>query len=1003
MPQLLPVVAAAVGASAVVQGLLFLGVAAFSSYQQRKAERKARAAYNAAQVDRLVNVAATVQPRMLVLGRVRVGGHVFFRGSVGAYREKFVMLVALAGHEIDAVEQIWLNDLPVTLDAGGYVQTAPYVLSRTSSAMAFIAPSQTSIELPYDPLPGSVYAVTLFNTPGDGEVRSVPISVTGRTVTLLESIGSAAANVTYQYTVLTPKARVRAYLGTDSQTADAQVIADFPGLWSVAHQARGVAYLVCEYWYDETAFPSGLPVVTATVRGAKVYDPRTGLTAWSRNPALLARHVLLHQQFGKRVSLTASEEARIEAAANACDIVHDYGEGAVPMYRADTAVPFGTQARDVLDDLAQAMAGQWAYAGGEVHMRAGVYTAPVLSLGDSDLAVRRTGGDGSISSRAIGISPHTARADKFNKISPRIWDAAQDWQQVVIKPVEGAALIAADGAELVQEVEMPAVTYAQQAQHVAGVLLRDARDPLTVTLPFKLTAYRLELFNCVSLTLSRYGWSNKEFVVIGRQWTIDGGLLLTLKETASAIFQPDAEFVASGYARNSALPTPWNIQPPSPITCSSGTSELIVQADGTVLSRVRVTWPAVVDQSVLQGGSVEVQWAPVAVDPLTWTSILTSAINTEVLFYGMADGDAILVRARTVTQLAQSDWCPHVTHIVVGKTEPPPDVTGLAANGELVSWEPVDVPDLAGYLLRFQYGSESAWWDTAVPMHEGVLTSSPYQLTRRPQGDVTLLIKAVDTSGNVSANPAAVTTGFAPIAVRNVAAALPQHPDFLGDITGGTVAGGDLLANNTDSFYEPADGPMYLPAADPMYGASQYSEMVYEFTVFSTESGTLLLLYTISAESLLIEYRARGGDPMYEPASDPMYEPAAESIYGDFPPWSVWPGSFDFNGAVEVQFRLTLAGGLVQGAIYDLTAVVDAPEVSEVLDDMPISAAGTRLALTNSYRAINNVSLTVQADGGSGVSARLKDKDPVLGPLVEVLNSAGTPVDGLLDAVIRGY
>lgn len=339
---------------------------------------------------------------------------------------------------------------------------------------------------------------------------------------------------------------------------------------------------------------------------------------------------------------------------------------------------------------------------------------------------------------------------------------------------------------------------------------------------------------------------------------------------------------------------------------------------------------------------------------------------------------------------------------VQGLRAPPPDVTDLAVNGNTVSWTPVEVPDLAGYEMRFQFGT-STWWDTAVPLHTGLITESPYQLTRRPQGDVTLLMKAVDTTGNRSVNAAAVTTGFAPIPVSNVAAALPQHPDFLGDITGGTVFGGDLLANDTDSFYEPADGPMYLPPADPMYGASQYSEMVYEFTVFSAESGTLLLLYTISAESLLIEYRARGGEPMYEPAADELYEPAAESVYGDFPPWSVWPGSFDFNGTVEVEFRLTLAGGLVQGVIYDLSAVIDAPEVSEVLDDVPILAAGTRLALTNTYRAIKNVSLTVQADGGAGVSARLKDKDPVLGPLVEVLNNAGTPVDGVVDAVIRGY
>lgn len=339
---------------------------------------------------------------------------------------------------------------------------------------------------------------------------------------------------------------------------------------------------------------------------------------------------------------------------------------------------------------------------------------------------------------------------------------------------------------------------------------------------------------------------------------------------------------------------------------------------------------------------------------------------------------------------------------VQGLRQPPPNVTGLSVNGNTVSWDPVSVPDLAGYELRFQYGT-STWWDTAVPLHTGLITESPYQLTRRPQGDVTVLIKAVDTTGNRSTSPASIAAGFAPIPVSNIAAAFPQHPSFPGQITGGTVVGGDLVADDTDSFYEPLAGPMYQPDSDPMYGTSQFSELVYLFGVSSTEAGRLTLLYTISAEELLIEYRVGGADPMYEPAADEMYQPAAEPIYGELGDWAVWPGSIDFDGRFEVQFRLTLSAGLSQGVVFDLTAVVDAPEISEQFEDVPISALGTRLALTNTYRAIKTVQLTLQADGGTGVSARVQDKDPALGPLVEVLNSSGVPVAGVLDAVIRGY
>lgn len=339
---------------------------------------------------------------------------------------------------------------------------------------------------------------------------------------------------------------------------------------------------------------------------------------------------------------------------------------------------------------------------------------------------------------------------------------------------------------------------------------------------------------------------------------------------------------------------------------------------------------------------------------------------------------------------------------VQGLRAPPPDVTDLTVSGDVVSWTPVDVPDLAGYLIRFQYG-DSAWWDTAVPLHTGIVTESPYTLARRPQGDVTVLVKAIDTTGNESVNAAVYRYGFSQIVVRNPVVTLNQHPTFPGEISGGSVIGGDLIAADIDSFYEPLGGPMYTPDSDAMFGGGQYGELVYEFEVSSTEVGNLVLQYTIAAESLLIEYQAGGSEPLYTPTGDEMYEPAAEVIYGEFAEWSVWPGSLAFNGESQIRFRLTLSAGLSQGVIYDLTALIDAPEISEVVEDVAVTSGGTRLSLTNTYRVIKSVQLTVQSDGGSGVTPRLVDKNTALGPLVEILNTSGVAVDGLLDAEIRGY
>ena len=80
---------------------VLVGTLALSQYQRRKAERAARAQYDASQVDRLVNLPATIAPRELVLGRVRKGGTVFFRGTTGYwFNSQFFMCISLAAHEI---------------------------------------------------------------------------------------------------------------------------------------------------------------------------------------------------------------------------------------------------------------------------------------------------------------------------------------------------------------------------------------------------------------------------------------------------------------------------------------------------------------------------------------------------------------------------------------------------------------------------------------------------------------------------------------------------------------------------------------------------------------------------------------------------------------------------------------------------------------------------------------------------------------------------------------
>lgn len=608
-----PVVAWATGlsvTSAVVVGISYaitlVGTIALSSYQKRKAERVARAQFDAAQVDRLVNYPGTTMPRELVLGRVRKGGHAFYKTSIGQYKELFVLCIAMAGHEIDGYEQIYLNDQPVDVNEVGQVTSAPYGRPATISAEQSVPFGADTITLDRDPIAGSVSAI---ESPV-GQIGGHPVecTVSGRVVTIINQLPGWTVKVHYQYEGFNSFVRILKHLGSPDQAADGELMVMQPGVWTADHRARGVAYLVCHFAYNDGALPSGIPTVTAVLRGAKMLDTRTGPTQFSENPALMMRHVMQLPQFGKRTSFTPAEDTRIIAAANACDDTIDYIPGTVVrMYRAAIVIPFGTATRDVLDDLAQAMGGEWAYAAGELFVRAGVYQLPVMTLTERDLATVQRNGDGSISQNPNALNPHRPRNEKFNTVAIRIWDQAANYIETTITPFRADALVAADGAELSQEVQMPAVFYAGQAFHIAGIMLRDSRDPMTVTLSFKMSAYPLELFDGVLLDLPRYGFSNKEFRILSRTFVPDGRIVLMLKETTAAIFTWGAGFLPGGLAPNSNLPQPWDIHPPAILSVSSGEDELIVQGDGTILNGVRVTWSPILDASILNGGAVELR------------------------------------------------------------------------------------------------------------------------------------------------------------------------------------------------------------------------------------------------------------------------------------------------------------------------------------------------------------------------------------------------------------
>ncbi|NFV79989.1 hypothetical protein [Magnetospirillum aberrantis] len=66
-----------------------------------------------------------------------------------------------------------------------------------------------------------------------------------------------------------------------------------PGKWTESHLQAGCAKVYVKFTYDSSLFASGIPNPSWVVRGKKVFDPRTGATAWSDNPTLCQRDYMV--------------------------------------------------------------------------------------------------------------------------------------------------------------------------------------------------------------------------------------------------------------------------------------------------------------------------------------------------------------------------------------------------------------------------------------------------------------------------------------------------------------------------------------------------------------------------------------------------------------------------------------------------------------------------------------------------------------------------------------
>jgi len=656
----------------------------------------------------LVNTRDAAAPADFVYGEVRKGGVVTYYESTGEKNKFLHQIIVLAGHEIEEIGDLYVNDEVVTWDeATGFVTSGGW---------------------------GSTKEVSVQ----DGFIES----------------GRAEGEPKYAtQEVFTSHIRIRKFHG-DQIAAPSELLveSELEGDDALTSNfvGNGIAYLYVRYEYDSEVFANSLPLITAKVKGKKVYDPRDQTTAYSDNAALCIRDFIT-SEYG--LNDNAIDEVSFSVAANESDeLVTLDGGGTEPRYTMNGIVKASSPIGSVLGNMSTACAGTLFWGSGYWKLKVGVYSAPVKSLTLDDLR------------GPINLSTRTSMRDSFNGVSGTFINAADDYISADYPVIKSGPFKAEDGGEeLLLDLPLPFTTSASAAQRIAKLTLFRGREQMAFSADFGLNAFDVEVGDIVSFTNDRYGFNAKEFEVLG--WAFasnqDAGDLrvtLTLQETSAAAFAWDAE-ESQIISNNTNLPDPFTVEAPTNLLLTNvGFLNAAVEADGTFVPVVEVTWDAS-PNAFVDHYEVEWRWSL----DLKYSERQTVATNT--ILGPLEVGTVYQVRVRAVSALGVKSVFTEDTILVGGDLTAPDLPTSFSAFGNYnaisLSWENPTDKDFK-QILVFRNTTDNS----ATSSRIGAVSGEFFLDDGLPDAALRYYwLKSEDYSGNISAfTPTASATTKAEVA-----------------------------------------------------------------------------------------------------------------------------------------------------------------------------------------------------------------------------------------------
>ena len=750
------------------------------------------------------------------------------------------------------------------------------------------------------------------------------------------------------------------HTGSTTQSADSNLVSDVTG-WTTNHQLKGTSYLYVKLKFDQDVYASGLPTITADVKGTKVYDPRTSTTAWSNNPVLCIRDYLTNTRYGRGIETSLIDDTSFNAAANYCEENVTIGGVSKDRYTCNGVVNTSNGSMDILKKLLTACRGFLIFSGGKYK----------LVIDKAETAAFTFSEDNIVGAWNISLGN---KNNQFNRIRANFFNPDRNWQPD-LAIIDSTTLRTSDNGLLLEKtIDLPFTSDIDRAKMITTINLNQSRQQIMCEFTSTIEGLRTEVGDVVYIKHATTGWdtlnsnSGKLFRVMRITLQNDDEVRILAMEYDATAYD-FGTISATDAAPNTNLPDALTVIAPTALSTTESLYDTIGSAGVKV--RVQLDWTASADIFVRE---YDVEFKKSA--DATWKVLTTTRAVTARL----DDVDPTLYdfRVRAVNSMGVSSAYTTLSNVTVnGLTTPPVDVAGLsfiALGGYAhLSWDlATDLDVRVGGKVRFRHSNltSGTTWESSTDIGSAVAGHNTTVVLPLLTG--TYMAKFVDSTGNESVNVSSfVTTTVPDIIKMNAVATSTQHPSFTGTKTD-MIAVDSVLKFEADTLWDSFSGLMDTWDLIDAYGGLDKSG-TYEFDTYLdlgatyTSRATASVAFTAFTLGDYIDDRTTLMDTWSDFDNIPsdvnldLYVATTTDDPSGTPTWTAWAKFTvaDYSArAYKFKIECTSTDVLHQINVTELSVSVDIPD--RVQGDNAIqSGVGTKsITYPSSFYAIPSVGIT---------------------------------------------